>query len=263
MSDSYNSGCKNILLKCIAIFIFISAQSVSATELSPAVPLHLILARQLHANVSANQNSYRHSEQISMPSDSPSQRYTMFADCSGLTIALLDRASSSTRSLMAIPPKRQRPLAEDFVRSIQSARGFEKITSIESIELGDIIAWEYVLDFDKKIAKTTGHVMLIDSLPVKIENRAPFVPGTSQYELYVIDSSTMHHDPEDTRVQPDGSRIKGLGRGKLRLYQTEEGEIVGFANNFANGMFQPFNPDWTRYSTGKSKLGAVGRAMYP
>lgn len=247
----------------MTIFFIIHVQSVSATEDLPSIPQHLKLARQLQANVSPDQNSYRHTEKISLPSDSLSQGYTMFADCSGLTIALLDRASSPTRSLMTIPPKRQRPLAEDFVRSIQSASGFQKITSIESIQPGDIIAWEYILDADKKTAKTTGHVMLVDALPVKIENKAPFVPGTSQYELFVIDSSTRHHDPQDTRVQADGSTLKGLGRGKLRLYQTEEGEIVGFANNFANAMFQPFNPAWAQYSTGKSKTGAIGRAIYP
>jgi hypothetical protein len=224
--------------------------------------LHLTLARELQANVPTNQNSYRHTEHISMPSDSPAQDYTMFADCSGLAIALLDRAASPARSLMTIPDKRKRPLAEDFVQSIQSSSGFQKISTIDNIKPGDIVAWEFTHDIDKKIAQTTGHVMLIDTQPVKVENRAPFVPGTSQYEIYVIDSSRTHHDPQDTRVQADGSKIQGLGRGKLRLYSTQSGEIVGFANNFANAMFQPFNPDWAQYSTGKSKIGEIGRAMY-
>jgi hypothetical protein len=262
MNDSYINIRKNLLLQCLAVFFILYAQSVNAADTAPNVPLHLTLARELQANVPTNQNNYRHTEQISMPSDSLGQDYKMFADCSGLAIALLDRAASPARSLMTIPDKRKRPLAEDFVNSIQNSRGFQKINTIGSIKPGDIIAWEFTYDIDKKIAKNTGHVMLIDTLPVKVENRPPLVPGTSQYEIYVIDSSQGHHDPQDTRVQADGSKIQGLGRGKLRLYSTPSGEIVGFANNFANAMFQPFNPDWAQYSTGKSKIGAIGRAIY-
>ena len=262
MNESYYTLRKNLLFQCLALFFVLQTQSIAATDAPPEVPAHLTLARELQANVPTNQNSYRHTEHISMPNDSPGQDYTMFADCSGLAIALLDRASSPARSLMTIPAKRKRPLAEDFVQSIQSSRGFQKISTIESIKPGDIIAWEFTHDIDKKIAKNTGHVMLIDTLPVRVENRPPFVPGTSQYEIFVIDSSQGHHDPKDTRVQVDGSKIQGLGRGKLRLYSTSTGEIVGFANNFVNAMFQPFNAEWAQYSTGKSKIGEIGRAIY-
>jgi hypothetical protein len=262
MNSSPNSQRINLLFKCLVVFFVLHAQSANATDAPPEVPLHLTLARELQANVPANQNSYRHTEQISMPGDNSFQNYAMFADCSGLAIALLDRAASPTRSLMTIPAKRKRPLAEDFVNSIQRSSGFEKIATIDRIKPGDIIAWEFTHDIDKKIAKNTGHVMFIDSLPAKVENRAPFVPGTSQYEIFVIDSSRAHHDPKDTRIQADGSKIQGLGRGKLRLYSAPTGEIVGFANNFANAMFQPFNPDWAQYSTGKSKVGEIGRALY-
>jgi hypothetical protein len=249
--------CFVILLFALGIGVYTSL--VSAADPAPAVPVHLLLARQLQENVAPIHNNYRHAEQISFPSDGTSQGFTMFADCSGLVIALLDRAASPTRSLMSFPKGRRRPYAEDFVHSIQEARGFKNITRIERIQPGDVIAWKFTLDEDKKIAKDTGHVMLIDTLPAQIENRAPFVPDTTQYELFVIDSSTMYHDPHDTRVQADGSKIKGLGRGKLRLYLSADGKIVGFANNFANAMFQPLDPAWAHYSTGKSKTGAIGR----
>jgi len=262
MSAGHLSMRNKFLMHGVALLLILTAHPVKATETAPEPPQHLTLARQLQANVAPNQNSYRHSEQISVPQDGPTKGYTMFADCSGLIIALLDRAASSTRSLMSTPSMRKRPFAEDFVRSIQGSQGFQKITSIENIQPGDLIAWEFTSDLDKKAAKDTGHVMLIDTKPVKVENRAPFVHETTQYELFVIDSSTMYHDPQDTRVQADGSKIKGIGRGKLRLYLTQEGEIVGFANNFANAMFQPLNPAWSQYSTGKSKTGAIGRALY-
>jgi len=256
-------GLANTLLSaCLAIILIFISPLARGADPAPLAPLHLTLARQLLENVALSHNEYRNTEQISLPSDGVSKGFAMYADCSGLAIALLDRASSPARSLMSVQTPRQRPLAEDFVHSIQGAQGFNKITTIESIQPGDLIAWKFTLDSDKKIAKDTGHVMLIDTVPVKIENRAPFVPNTTQYELVVIDSSRSYHDPHDTRVQADGSKIKGLGRGKLRLYVSADNEIVGFANNFANAMFQPFDPAWAQYSTGQSKIGAIGRPLY-
>ncbi len=251
-----------LLSKCLALVLVCSAPLAKGADPAPLAPLHLTLARQLLENVALSHNEYRHTEQISLPSDGLSKGFTMYADCSGLAIALLDRATSPARSLMSVQKSRQRPLAEDFVHSIQGAQGFNKITTIESIQPGDLIAWKFTLDSDKKIAKVTGHVMLIDTIPVNIENRAPFVPKTIQYEVFVIDSSKAYHDPRDTRVQADGTKIKGLGRGKLRLYVSANHEIVGFANNFTNATFQPFDPAWAQYSTGKSKSGAIGRPMY-
>jgi hypothetical protein len=251
-----------LLSTCLAIILICFVPLARGADLAASAPLHLTLARQLLENVAPSHNEYRHTEQISLPSDGVSKGFAMYADCSGLAIALLDRASSPARSLMSVQTPRQRPLAEDFVHSIQGAQGFNKITTIERIQPGDLIAWKFTLDIDKKIAKDTGHVMLIDTVPVKIENRAPFVPNTTQYELFVIDSSRSYHDPHDTRVQADGSRIKGLGRGKLRLYVSADNEIVGFANNFTNAMFQPLDPAWAHYSTGKSKIGAIGRPLY-
>ena len=238
-----------LLSKCLAIVLVCSAPLARGADTVPSAPLHLTLARQLLENVALSHNEYRHTEQISLPSDGLSKGFAMYADCSGLAIALLDRAASPARSLMSVSKPRQRPLAEDFVDSIQGAQGFHQITTVERIQPGDLIAWKFTLDIDKKIAKDTGHVMFIDTIPVKIENRAPFVPKA-------------YHDPHDTRVQADGTKIKGLGRGKLRLYVSADHEIVGFANNFTNAMFQPLNPAWAQYSTGKSKSGAIGRPMY-
>ena len=256
------SFANKLLSQCLAVVLVVIAPLANGADPAPIIPMHLTLARQLLENVAPSHNEYRHTEKISLPSDGLSKGFTMYADCSGLAIALLDRAASPSRSLMSIPKPRQRPLAEDFVHSIQDTRGFQQITNIDRIELGDLIAWKFTLEIDKKIAKDTGHVMVIDTIPVKIENRAPFVPNTTQYEVFVIDSSKSYHDPHDTRVQADGSKIKGLGRGKLRLYVSADHEIVGFANNFTNAMFQPLNSAWAQYSTGKSKVGAIGRPLY-
>ena len=252
-------ACRILVAICISLLgFFVSAQE----QIARPVALHVLLARDLQENVPASHNSYQHAERISLPSDAPTQPYTMYADCSGLAIALLDRAQSLARQRMQFLKGHKRPYAEDFVRSIQQAKGFTRIFSVGNIQPGDIIAWEFQFEGDKKIAKDTGHVMIIDSLPTLIVSRPPVIPETTQLELSVIDSSRNYHDPMDTRVQPDGTKIHGIGRGSIRLYVSTEGEIVGFANNFKSAMFQPFNPQWSQYSTGKSKIGAIGRPDY-
>jgi hypothetical protein len=91
MSAGHLSMRNKFLMHGVALFLILTAHPVKATETAPEPPQHLTLARQLQANVAPNQNSYRHSEQISLPQDGPTKGYTMFADCSGLVIALLDQ----------------------------------------------------------------------------------------------------------------------------------------------------------------------------
>jgi|GEM_PF-1691216 len=257
---------QSVLIKRAAIALTLAAfccPSVSycAPEDQSQIPQHLVLVRDLLANVAPNQNSYNHTERISIPNDHSSNGYAMYADCSGLAIALLDLAGSPTRSHMKMPGHHHRPLAEDFVKSIRSESGFERINNITEIKAGDIIAWEFEWDLDKKIAKDTGHVMLVDSLPTLVENQLPYVPNTRQYDVYVIDSARNYHDPKDTRLQKDGARIYGLGKGRIRLYVTTTNEIIGFANNTEKAIFQPLDPSWSNYTSGKSKIGAIGRPM--
>ncbi len=63
---------------------------------------------------------------------------------------------------MAISMAMRQAQADDFVRSIQAEEGFTHITNVAQLQAGDVIAWEFALEDDKR--EVTGHVMLIDQV---------------------------------------------------------------------------------------------------
>ena len=58
----------------------------------------------------------------------------------------------------------------------------------------------------------------------------PFVDGTMQWSVPVIDSSESGHGPTDTRHKrgAGGRDHDGLGRGVFRLYADARGGVGGF-----------------------------------
>jgi hypothetical protein len=79
-----------LLSKCLAIVLVCIAPLARGADPAPSAPLHLTLARQLLENVALSHNEYRHTEQISLPSDGVSKA----SQC--MPIALAWRSPYST-----------------------------------------------------------------------------------------------------------------------------------------------------------------------
>lgn len=114
--------------------------------------------------------------------------------------------------------------ASEWHDAIVKENGIERIRKINHIHPGDIFAIKYNDD-----SKDTGHVMVVNRDPERIEATKPLVSGTDQYAVEVIDSSASGHGPDDTRHKPDGGFTGGIGKGEIRLYADTEGRIVGYA----------------------------------
>ncbi|MCW5753048.1 MAG: hypothetical protein KIT81_18080 [Alphaproteobacteria bacterium] len=242
-----------ISLPCI-----VRAESTEA----PALPHHLALARELLANVAPEANAYTHRGGITFPGDAPGATHSARTDCSGLVHELLRRAGSPAASEMTtLRPRRFHPLAEDFAHSIAREVGFIRLTRIDELQPGDIIAYAWVEPEDARAYGSTGHVMLIDSPPREIAPAGPQVAGLRQHEIRVIDSSRSWLGPDDSRILSPTRRITGLGQGRIRLYATEQGEIVGFARTFRNSKLHPLVPG--HWSETRPKAGAIGRPKPP
>ncbi|WP_437588176.1 hypothetical protein [Sorangium sp. So ce1000] len=108
--------------------------------------------------------------------------------------------------------------------------GFEQIVTVSEIEAGDIVAIEYPAG-----STASGHVAIAAGAPVFRAATYPFVTGTTQYALTVLDSSTTGHGTADTRRNADGSWHPGVGRGVMRLYANSNGGIVGHAWSTQSG----------------------------
>jgi hypothetical protein len=227
------------------------------------VPQHLALARELVANVRPENNSYEHSESVSFPGDILSSKYAMHADCSGLVLALFDRAGYTTVRHMGYlysTSFRHRPQSEDFVYSIEHGLGFMRIDDVRQARPGDVLA-QALLDYgDQRSASSTGHTQLLDSVPRPIAARAPLVDGTTQFEVVVIDSSEGWGGPDDTRLADPAHKVKGLGRVTIRLYADADGRLVGWARTFPKAQ-RFFSLDARFPSDTKPRKGALGRPI--
>jgi hypothetical protein len=156
--------------------------------------------------------------------------------------------------------RRTRPAAEDFVYSIETEKGFERIRDVRAIRPGDLLAHAMLQAADKEQTGTTGHIFLIDSYPRAIEPRNPVVSGTTQYEVSVIDSNEEYVGADDTRLADPANKIKGLGRGTIRIYADANGELVGWARTFRNvKRFFSYDPRFP--SDTKARKAAIGRPL--
>jgi hypothetical protein len=233
----------------------------AATE---EVPQHLAYARELVVNVKSSNNQYKlGASLIRFPGDKDSGGYAVRADCSGFLLAIFVRSGYKTRASMAYlgdPKNRKRPRAEDFVYSFEQGKGFARIRGVENIRPGDLLAHAMLEAADKAYTGTTGHVFLIDSVPKRIAGGNPEVPGTTQYEVLVIDSNEEHVGADDTRLAFGPRGIAGLGRGTIRLYADAQGELVGWARTFRNTR-NFFSYDARFPSNTKLRKAAVGRVQ--
>jgi len=191
------------------------------------VPKHLEIGRALLSSLSDKDTSYRYHSLVKWKGDPSTTRTEAHTDCSGLASSLLKRASCSQILHQHIKnPRSTYPLAEDYFSYISKQEGFKRINSIADIRPGDIIAIKYIVG---NSAKDTGHVMLIDAIPAHRKGGTkPIIKGTRQWDVAVIDSATSPHGKTDTRYGKNGQKRNGVGRGVIRLYSREDGEVVGY-----------------------------------
>lgn len=241
---------------------FIAAAFLALQAGAQEVPRHLAIARELVANVKPQDNRYvLGGELIRFPGEGGASAYEVKADCSGFLLATFARAQYPIRPQMQFlvaGPKRKRPRAEDFVLSIERESGFKRVFKVQDMRPGDLLAHAMLDKADQKETQTTGHVFLIDSLPREIAPKNPLQTGTTQYEVAVIDSNNEHVGDDDTRLKDPANGNTGLGRGTIRLYADEKGELVGWARTFWNTKrFFSYDP---RFNSGtKPRKAAIGR----
>ena len=232
------------------------AQLVQADE----VPKYLQLAREFVANTKQANNAYSNSKVYTrMPGDLPGSEYVVSTDCSGFVADMFQRTGGDMLAQLKTLKPRSRPLTPDFHASIQGQEAFRKITKVADIHVGDVAVWRYLKTAAHQLP---GHILFIDSVPVKIEPRKPIVEGLDQYEFALIDASQEAKSRDDTRYVSDAGlraanqakgkergtmaspNYKGVGRGHMRFYADSEGNIKGAAFGFSPAKFHANGADW-------------------
>jgi hypothetical protein len=147
-------------------------------------------------------------------------------DCSGFIDHLLMHDDGLTPDDFKRWFGSKRPTAARYHDAIVEGRGFTPLATVGALRPGDLIAIKYLTRHDN-----TGHIMLVVEAPGRMNPVPPYVDGTTQWSVAVVDSSESGHGTTDTRHQrgEGGHDHDGLGRGVFRLYTDAGGSVTGFA----------------------------------
>ena len=210
-----------ILILTCTLCIFICEGIAQQTN----KPTHLDLARILVRELRPEETSYQHKQgYIIWKGENGAEAYQSHVDCSGFLNVLLERAYGITPNDFEKWLGKRRPLASEYFNAITQQQNFRAITSIGDVRPGDIIAIRYPPGTNDN----TGHIMIVNDVPLLRKPSKPEVEGTAQWEVGVIDSSESGHGKTDTRRKPEGSFGDGVGQGMLRIYTNTNNGIVGY-----------------------------------
>ena len=169
------------------------------------------------------------------------------------------RSGSQVLSQLKTQSLKTRHSSTDYHASIAHEEAFVRITRVFDIQPGDVAVWQYLKTARHQLP---GHILFIDSAPVKISPRVPLVEGLDQYEFALIDASQEAKSNDDTRYVSDAGlrdaneakgrergtmaspNHKGVGRGRMRFYADSNGHIQGAAFSFTKARFHPHGEDW-------------------
>lgn len=227
----FNSSCKKELPDAL-LHKSLSDQkylSTIATNGSPTYWTNLLIQ-----NVTPANNTYVASTGIvSWAGQNGAIAYVCSTQCSGYLNRVLTQTYGYTNSYYASWMGVSYPKATNYYNEIITQDHFTNILSVNQIMQGDIIAMQYPPG-----STATGHVMIVDSAPTLRTTSSPLVPGTSQYEVVVMDCSGSGHGSTDTRYISNGVFEDGIGKGVFRLYVNSTGNIVGYTwSTYSNSTY--------------------------
>lgn len=205
----------------ITLGICVAMSLTSSALFAKESPKHLEVAEDLLSKVDVNNTNYEHGEGTVIW-DGPAQSRT---DCSGFIDHLLMHTYGYSRDDFKRWFDSRRPTARRYHDAIAEQKGFTQLSRPEDLRPGDLIAIKYFGRTDN-----TGHIMLVAGKAEQIAAKKPFVEGTTQWAVKIIDSSMSGHGNTDTRHKRghSGKDRDGLGQGIFRLYTDTDGKIAGF-----------------------------------
>jgi hypothetical protein len=172
---------------------------------------HLEWAEDLVSNVTPEDNEYDGTPSlITWAGVRGARRYRNRTYCATFLTALLRQAYGWTDEDLEGWLGSSSPYAVTYHDAIVAGDGFRRIRAVDDIRAGDIVAIRYPAS-----ESSTGHIAIVRRAPRRRIATAPFVPGTIQFELSIVDSTSTPHGPEDSRSRDDDT---GAGSGVMRLY---------------------------------------------
>jgi hypothetical protein len=232
---------------CLWLVLFSVAPSLAADSAASgavaAVPPHLSDAQSfVDSLVHARLNVYSsRNETLDFDLQHPAARCV----CSGFIALLLKHSYGLRDDGIEYLFGAKHPEASDVYRAIVTGDHFDHFDGIDRVAPGDILAVQFVGPHSD-----TGHVMLVETKPVRAASAAPEIADTVQYRVGIIDATGSGHGPNDSRHVAGDLYSGGVGRGTIRLYVNSDGRIVGYAWS---------ESPRAKYCTAPEKILVVGR----
>ncbi|WP_437875322.1 hypothetical protein [Sorangium sp. So ce513] len=206
---------------------------------------HLRWAESLVDNLAPENNEYSTASFMSWAGVAGARRYMNRTQCATFLTGLLKQSYGWSESTFSGWMGSRSPTAAAYYDAIVAEDGFDRIHDLNDARAGDIIALRYPAG-----ESSTGHVAILRRAPRVKLPVLPFVVGTFQYEVSVVDSTNTHHGPSDSRMSSGGRGATGAGYGVMRIYTNTSGAVVGHTWSTATTT--------TYYPTTQRKI-AIGR----
>lgn len=210
-------------IKKLAVsLLFILSASLHAQD----IPVHLQYARQMVQAVKPETNKY--STLLSYQWVIWKENTLDFnTDCVGFVNYVFENSNKHVIDKVKDGVHWERRVRTDnYYEAISKNIGFTHIKHVQDILPGDIVVFQFLKEYDRN--RDLGHIMIIDTKPRAIKPVEPSIENTKQWVILVLDSTGIVHGKTDSRVGTPAEQNGGLGRGPLRLFTTDDGEIVGY-----------------------------------
>lgn len=244
MNARMNRATRRMLVSLCAVVCGVWMASVSAEE---SVPKHIQLGRDLVQNVKPENNEYSNENRlVRFPGDTFSSGYTVHTDCTGFVEAMLKRAYGFSPAFSTKTLKGRFSII-DYVDGIERNESFTRITQVDDLRIGDVVAWKFLKKVTSK--RVNGHILQVNGMPKRLDTSRR--AGLVQWEVPIIDSSSSPKSPDDTRMvsrsdsededaTDEGEKAgkpekrTGAGAGRIYLYSDEGGNLVAMSFGFHN-----------------------------
>lgn len=229
----------------MTLFTRRSLLTVAAAGLLAAAPLaaqvgppHFNDANQLITDLASNPlnvNVYDADNSLEDKIDWTGSPRTAISVCGTFITMLMKHTYALSNAQFTARTGSTSPNAAKWHDAIVAASGFQRITAVDAMLPGDVIAIKYPAG-----ENSSGHAMLaqtVSTLHQRWESTQTFLQNgaepeiTGYYDVTVIDSSASIHGASDSRASNPG----GIGRGGIyRVYVNAQGQITGYTWSTVN-----------------------------
>lgn len=188
-------------------------------------------------NTTAATSVYTSNDDIQWQGVNGATQYKAFTDCSGLVTALITQTYGTTNNQLISWFGTKGPRAAHYYSKTVETDGFTRITDMNNVQRGDIIAIRYTNVPFTNTSQASGHVAIVAEVPTQTTAFNPIIAGTTQWTVRILDSSSSGHGRTDTRyITATNTYRGGVGRGNMRIYtNSTTGQIVGYTWSDVSG----------------------------